>query len=155
MTAGAHRTFEIDVDYNLPLARAIWKGNYEHSSVAITRRRFPRSGNGTARLIAEIVPLAATYTVGEAEAIASSGPWRPATLDELLAFGAAHPDVQVDAHQILGRILAMGSVRFRSGIWPQYPALESIVGHRTLALYESYDGFIPRDTTALLRVRQA
>ena len=84
----------VTVNYNLSLAEMIEAGHYDRGDADITVERFPVKGESTQKLAVELVhfnrAISSENTIQELDAMGL----RPATIEELLAFGAAFPDLQ-------------------------------------------------------------
>jgi hypothetical protein len=120
----------VTVDYGRPLPEAILAGGYDWVDPDITVRHFPVLGSGARALELEIVHFGRPVPAAELLAELEDRGLRPALLEELLAFGALHPESERE-HPIL----ALGST------WRRGPGLEAAVyldgrrGRRNLALY--------------------
>lgn len=96
--------FSLTIDYKSPLAELVVAGSYDAISPAITEEHFP-VGWGQPDIEAFLVhfysPTSSNNAVGEMV----RHDLRPATMPELLAFGAQHPSPQCEFP-----ILALGSI---------------------------------------------
>ncbi|MBI2039244.1 MAG: hypothetical protein HYT22_03130 [Candidatus Niyogibacteria bacterium] len=103
--------YPITVDYTLSLERMIAAGHYDWKNDDITAKHFPMKGEGSANVEIQLVHF---NRVMESETVIrelDTMGLRPATLEELLAFGAKYPDIQREFP-----IVALGSVwRYASG----------------------------------------
>lgn len=115
----AENIFRVTVDYSRSLAEMIKAGRYDLANQDITADHFPVTGEGKREL--ELVPVHLNRVVSTEEAIAEikSRGLRPGKLEELLALGEKHPDLQREFP-----ILALGSVwqspygrRFCPSLW--------------------------------------
>ena len=105
--------YPVTVNYDLTLEQMIAAGHYDETESDITVEHFPVTGEGKVDVDIQLVPF--NCVIGSDEAIRELDHMdlRPATLPELLAFGAAYPEVQREF-----TILALGSVwRYRNGYW--------------------------------------
>jgi hypothetical protein len=95
--------FSLTIDYDVPLAELMVAGNYDATSPDITGEHFP-VGWGQPDIEAFLVhfynPTSSHHAAGEMV----RHDFRPATMPELLAFGAQHPSPQCEFP-----ILALGS----------------------------------------------
>ncbi len=85
----------IMVDYTKSLAEMITAGRYDWKNDDITEKRFPVKGEGTKEFVCELVhPNRGISSENALKEIEKSGKLRPATIEELLAFGATFPEIQ-------------------------------------------------------------
>lgn len=96
--------FRVTVDYGLPLAQMIASGKYDWTNGDITPERFPIQGEGKAPRELVLVHLDKVATTDEALAELDRRGLRPAKIEELLALGAARPELQKEFP-----IVALGS----------------------------------------------
>lgn len=90
-------TFKVTVNYDLDLAAMIKVGKYDWVNESITDKNFPIKGRkGTAEVELVLVHLDRDATTGQVEAELETRGFRAATIQELLALGAAHPELQRD-----------------------------------------------------------
>jgi hypothetical protein len=86
--------YSLEVDYGKTVEQLLAEGGYNWVYYRITSAAFPDSSRGQARLSATLVPFSPQasipYVLQEEEAAGL----RPATLKELLTFGASYPEVQ-------------------------------------------------------------
>jgi hypothetical protein len=97
--------FTLTVNYSLTLMQMIAAGHYDWVNSDITPKRFPAHGHGKLELIAELVHFDRNISSDDAVAELERRGLRPATITELLAFGAAQPKKQRKFP-----IVALGSV---------------------------------------------
>lgn len=90
--------------YKMLLVDMIKAGKYDWENKDITDAHFQFTGEGTADVKLHLVCLARTATTKEIEEYLEVMNLRPATLAELLAFGAKYPDKQLEFP-----IVALGS----------------------------------------------
>ncbi len=101
----ARPAFRILVDYSLPLEDMIRAGNYDWVGSSIIQN-FPSNCDwGVHGVTAELFHFDRTMNSDEAIAEMEEQGYRPATIVELLAFGAEHPELQREFP-----IFALGSV---------------------------------------------
>lgn len=86
--------FRVTVDYGLSLEQMIAVGHYDKVSSNITPERFPIRGEGKVERKLVLVHLNKVATTDEALAELDRRSLRPAWIEELLALGAARPDLQ-------------------------------------------------------------
>lgn len=98
-------TLRITVDYSLSLEQMIALGQYDSKNDDITAERFPVKGEGKKEVVVELVKYEENMSSDEVLADLDSKGLRPATHEELLAFGTAFPELQRKFP-----IVALGSV---------------------------------------------
>lgn len=104
-------TYPVTVDHGQSLEEMIATGRYGTSNSDITAKHFPITGAGQVEVQLHLVHLNRVATTDEVLAELDRRGLRPATLPELLAFGAKYPDLQREFP-----IAALGSVwRFPDG----------------------------------------
>ena len=86
--------FEIIVDYSQTLTEMILAGQYDWHNNDITECRFPHQQEGKVTLTPVLVHIDRNASTAEALAEIAKRGLRPATLAELLAFGATYPELQ-------------------------------------------------------------
>ncbi|KKU85161.1 MAG: hypothetical protein UY15_C0040G0007 [Parcubacteria group bacterium GW2011_GWA2_47_9] len=102
--------FRVVVDCGQTLAQMIAAGKYNRVNSDITNANFPIIGSGKKNVAVELVHFNRSIESNEAIRELDRMGMRPATIEELLAFGAKYPEVQREFP-----ILALGSVwRYRS-----------------------------------------
>lgn len=94
----------LTVNYTLSLADMIAMGHYDWVSDNITAKHFPNLGSGKAEIVAELVQFDRTISTIKVIAELARRGFRPATLAELLAYGAKFPE---DQHKF--PIVALGT----------------------------------------------
>lgn len=83
------------VDYSQPIAEMVRAGKYDYVNSDITDKRFPKKQNsGAVETSPDLVHLNKVVSTDEALRELNARGLRPATLEELLAFGAAYPEEQ-------------------------------------------------------------
>lgn len=82
------------VDYSLTLEEMIALGQYDWKNDDITAGRFPVKGKGKKEVVGELVKYESTMSSEAVLADLDKNGLRPATIEELLAFGAAFPELQ-------------------------------------------------------------
>lgn len=87
-------TFKVTVDVNLDLAAMIKAGKYDWVYEEITDKKFPSTKKGTSEIDLVLVHLDRCATTKEVEAELDKRGLRAATIEELLALGAAQPELQ-------------------------------------------------------------
>jgi hypothetical protein len=98
-------TFPLTIDYTKSLAELVAAGGYDYANPNITEENFP-VGSGEAEVASVLVHLDRLATSEEVLDELERKGIRAATMVELLAFGAKHPDKQRQFP-----IIALGSVR--------------------------------------------
>src|SRR3989344_871017 len=101
----ARNTFKITVDYSQPLAEAIKAGKYDWVNENITREHFPKTREGKKEVAVALLHFGKAISSDEAFAEIKKQGCRAAVLEELLALGAAQPELQRQFP-----IIALGSV---------------------------------------------
>jgi len=96
--------FRVIVDYGKTVAEMIKAGKYVWYNDDITIEHFPVKSNGQVELNIELVRCDEGMKSNDVIKDLDRRGFRPATLHELLAFGAQYPDVQRDF-----QIVALGS----------------------------------------------
>jgi hypothetical protein len=106
MTATMNRTasYPVSIDYRASLAAMIKAGRYDRVNSDITEKHFPVTPGDT-DVVIELVHLNRDIFARDAFAELDRSGFRPATLPELLAFGAKYPEKQREFP-----IVALGSV---------------------------------------------
>lgn len=84
----------LTVDCEKPLAEMIADGHYNRVSDFITARRFPVTCKGKSEAKSHIVTLHQKATSREVEIFLNANGLKPATIEQLLAFGEKFPDSQ-------------------------------------------------------------
>lgn len=97
--------YSVAVDYSKTLVQMIQTGQYVRFDGEITAEHFPITGKGKEKVNLQLVHLNREVRSGEALSELNRRGLRPATLPELLAFGAKYPELQREF-----TILALGSV---------------------------------------------
>jgi len=97
-------SFRVTVNYGLSIKEAVELGKYEWANPYINDKNFPIRGKGKTELDLPLLhfglPLSTDDVLEETDKIE----YRPTTLQELLALGAEHPNIQ---HEF--PIVALGS----------------------------------------------
>ena len=88
-------TFRITVDYGKSLAEMILAGHYDWTNSNITEKRFPVKGSGKVELDLELVHYDHNFSSDDAVKEMAKRGLRPATIEELLAFGVKYPEEQL------------------------------------------------------------
>mgnify|MGYP001567436333 FL=1 len=124
----AKNVFSVVVDYAHTLSKMIQDGHYDSVNDDITADHFPVSGEGVVEVKLELVHFDRVMESDDVLKELDKAGLRPATLAELLAFGAKYPELQRQFP-----IIALGAVWQRRGSRRGVPALCSSSG-RLLAL---------------------
>ena len=101
--------FTFTVDYSRSLAEMIAAGRYDWTNSDINAANFPIKGEGSVETEGELFHFNRNIGFDEAIREMDKDGYRPATIEELLAFGAKHPELQRQFP-----IIALGSVWQRS-----------------------------------------
>lgn len=122
---------EFLVDYTMSLSDMIKVGQYNWVNSDVSEKNFPRNSatNGQVTTKAELLHFGRDISSDDALAEMGKLRFRPATLEELLAFGAKYPEVQREFP-----IVALGSVCSLHGV-RRVPILDRGVSERGLRLY--------------------
>ena len=122
--------FQIVVDHSQTLADMITAGKYDWVNPDITQDHFPISGNGIVELTPELIHFGKSMGTDNVFKELDRRCLRPATLAELLAFGAKHPEKQREFP-----IVALGSVWAHSLGYRGVPYLGESASKRSLDFY--------------------
>lgn len=135
-------TFPLTVDYGQSLAEMVAAGMYSYASPDITAENFP-VGSGEASV--ETILVQMERTTSDEEVLAEMGRrgLRPASMVELLAFGAQYPEIQRKF-----MVAAFGSV-WEAG--RKVGCLSSSLGDRDLCLYWLSGDWYARDRFLAVR----
>jgi len=87
-------SFKVTVDYDRRLERMIEDGKYDWNNSDINAKNFPIEGKGTAEVDIELVHFNRVMESDDVLKELDKMGFRPATLPELLAFGAKYLDKQ-------------------------------------------------------------
>ncbi len=105
--------FEILVDYTQTLEAMIAAGRYDWANSDITAKRFPVEGEGKVTKKAKLYHFNRSMTSEEVIRELDKQGKRPATIEELLAFGAQHPEIQRQFPVVaLGSSAEVGGCRY-------------------------------------------
>jgi len=99
------QTFRVVVDYSRDLAQMIADGAYDYVNSDITADHFPIKGEGKQEREIELFHFNRTISSDDAIKEMAAAGYRPAFIEELLAFGQAQPELQRQFP-----IVALGSV---------------------------------------------
>ncbi len=124
---------KVVVDYSMTLAEMIASGRYDWKNDDITTERFPVKGKGKVETTVELIHLNRVIATDEVKKEIDKMGMRPATMEELLAFGATFPEVQRRFP-----IIALGSVS-QLGDFRDVPFLDVDDSERGLSLDWSDD----------------
>ncbi len=119
--------FTLTVNYDLSIEDAA--GNYDWVNDNITNRNFPLTRRGTETIEAHLVHFGRVMTSDEVLDELDKQGLRSATIEELLAFGADHPELQRQFP-----IIALGSVWVDPGGGRCVPVLWSFGRRRSVGL---------------------
>lgn len=86
--------YSVTVDYTIPLADMVAAGKYDWVNSEITAEHFPTKGEGRVEVKISLACFNRVMESNEVITELDKLGLRPATLPELLAFGAKYPDVQ-------------------------------------------------------------
>jgi hypothetical protein len=96
--------YTVQVDYAQAISDSLRAADFTWVNPQVNAANFPESMSGSATLTAQLVPFDAGMSVDNFTKAQAAAGFRPATLDELLAFGKANPQLQKDEP-----IIALGS----------------------------------------------
>lgn len=88
------KTLRIVVDYSLSLEQMIAAGKYDWSNSDITAKRFPLKGSGKVELEPKLFYFGRDMSSDNVIAEMDKEGFRPCTIEELLAIGEQHPELQ-------------------------------------------------------------
>jgi hypothetical protein len=88
------KTLRIVVDYSLSLEQMITAGKYDWSNSDITAKRFPLKGSGKVELEPKLFYFGRDMSSDNVIAEMDKEGFRPCTIEELLAIGEQHPELQ-------------------------------------------------------------
>lgn len=137
IVGNANEVFQVVVDYSQTLSDMIASGHYDWVNSDITKEHFPITGNGTVDLTPELIHFGKSMGTDNVLKDLDSRGLRPATLSELLAFGAKFPEKQREFP-----IIGLGSVWTFSDGHRRVPFLCEDVALRELSLYWDDGGWI-------------
>lgn len=86
--------YSVTINYQRTFSEMIEDGKYTWKNGKFNQKNFPIMGDGTVEVDLELVHLNKPASTKEVDAYLNENGLRPATLAELLAFGATYPDVQ-------------------------------------------------------------
>ncbi|MEX2209727.1 MAG: hypothetical protein WD846_02450 [Patescibacteria group bacterium] len=92
--SGTSESYQLTVNYDRTLVEMVEAGHYDYANDNITADNFPIEGSGSAECEGVLVHLDRYASTTEVEAEIAKRGLRPATIEELLAFGEAYPEVQ-------------------------------------------------------------
>jgi hypothetical protein len=124
------KVFKVVVDYSMSLAEMISAGRYNWTNSDINAESFPVSGEGKKEVELELVHLNRDAGTEEVLEELDRQGLRPAKIEELLALGAKHPELQKQFP-----IIAFGSVWRRPSGYRLVPFLDWGGLERLLRLY--------------------
>jgi hypothetical protein len=118
--ASVNPTYPVTVNYGLTLAEMIEAGRYDwlNLNLNIFKEHFPMKGEGTKEVVTELVHFNRYVVSQEVLRELDKRSFCPATIEELLSFGARYHKLQRQFP-----IVALGSIRRRlvrryvSGLW--------------------------------------
>ncbi len=123
----------LPIDYRMSLQQMIAAGNYDWVNGDITTQRFPHAQDGQTEITVELIHFDRTISSEDAIDELRHRGLRPATIAELLAYGARFPEEQRKFP-----IIALGSVAGLGG-GRDVPSLDGCGGGRDLGL-DWWDG---------------
>ena len=137
--------YPVTVDYRQSLKDMIQAGRYDYANSDITEKHFPVA-SGPAELSIELVHFDRVMSSEDVLAEFDRRGLRPATLPELLAFGKAYPEVQLEFP-----VVALASVWRSWGVGRLVPFLWSNADERGLGLDWLVDRWGPHYRFAAVR----
>lgn len=84
----------VSVDYGKTVEEMVSAGRYDWKNDNITTKNFPINGTGVVTVALELVHLNKAASSKAVLAHLEANGMRPATVEELLAFGATYPEIQ-------------------------------------------------------------
>jgi len=93
-TALLNGPYPLDVNNSRSVEESLGAGKYNHVSSDITAANFPSRESGQEKITAVLVPFSPQASLDSVLGRQAAAGFRPATLNELLAFGEAYPEVQ-------------------------------------------------------------
>ncbi len=87
-------TYTLSVDYDRPFSEQVAAGRYDRANEFVTETRFPVEGRGRADVGATLVCLERTASTAEVLQVLEERGRRLGGIAELLALGAARPELQ-------------------------------------------------------------
>jgi hypothetical protein len=107
------KTLRIVVDYSLSLEQMIAAGKYDWSNSDITAKRFPLKGSGKVELEPKLFYFGRDMSSDNVIAEMDKEGFRPCTIEELLAIGEQHPELQRKFPLVaLGSVAEIGGCRY-------------------------------------------
>ena len=103
-TSGA-TTYPVMIDYADTFEQRLASGRYDWKNDDINKKNFPVKGDGTVERALELAHYGKNMSTDAVLAAIDATGYRPATIEELLAFGAKYPELQREFP-----IVALGSV---------------------------------------------
>ena len=123
-------TYPVTIDYADTFEQRLASGRYDWKNSDINKKNFPVKGEGTVDRILELAHYAKDMSTDAVLAAIDAQGYRPATIEDLLAFGAKYPELQREFP-----IVALGSV-WQNWFGNRYVAYLYRVGDkRNLDLY--------------------
>lgn len=98
-------SYPITIDYEQSLEEMVKAGAYDWKNSDITSEHFLIDGNGVVERTTDLVHFNRSISTDDALAELDKQGFRPATIEELLAFGSTNPEIQRQFP-----IIALGSV---------------------------------------------
>lgn len=126
----AQPKLKVEVDYTKSLDEMIQAGNYDWAHGAITSKRFPIQGQGRTNVELVLFHFNGQMTSTEVIAEMERQGYRPARIEQLLALGAAYPELQKEFH-----IICLGSVCQHPNGDRHVPCIDLIADKRELDLF--------------------
>ena len=123
------KTLRIVVDYSLLLEQMIAAGKYDWSNSDITAKRFPLKGSGKVELEPKLFYFGQDMSSEKVIAEMDKEGFRPCTIEELLAIGEQHPELQRKFP-----LVALGSVAKIGGDRRSVACLDRVGSGRRLDL---------------------
>lgn len=139
-------SYLVTVDNDLPIAQMIASGRYDLVSESITANHFPSTETDVVQKVIYLIKFAGDISNADAIQEIDNLGLRPATLKELLALGAAHPDLQQSY-----LIAALGSTWLFNSNRVLAPCFHGSGTIRSLGLYDTSGGFTSHTRFAAVR----
>lgn len=87
-------TYPVEIDYNDTFEQRLGAGRYDWKNPHIKEKNFPVKSKGKVNRVLELVHFGKFMSTEAVLAAIDAQGYRPATIEELLAFGAKYPELQ-------------------------------------------------------------
>ena len=130
------KTYPVFIDSKKTVEQMVADGHYDWSNSNINSSNFFVPNGGQTKSILRLIRFGREITTGEALVELEQQGFRPASLSELLAFGAKFPDLQKKF-----KVVALGAVWIDSNNYSQAAFLGSFGDKRGLGLSQYRGGY--------------